>query len=104
MAPAAPRTCSEHSAIAKAVEDHGHTLYLRYLLDNTIEDIWQVKEFGDENSIEKLSNPTWNASEEDASEMTAISAYLLKSQGAYSFRSDDIRVFVVLKDMSDIGK
>lgn len=75
-----------------------------YLLDITIEDIWQVKDFGDENSIEKLSNPKWNANQEDAWEMTAISAYLLKVQGAYSFLSDDVRVFVVLKEMSVIGK
>jgi hypothetical protein len=75
-----------------------------YLLDITIEDIWQVKEFGVENSIEKLSNPKWDASQEDAWEMTAISAYLLKAQGAYSFLSDDIRVFVVLREMSDIEK
>ena len=27
MPPSAPKTCAEHSAIAKAVEDHGHTLY-----------------------------------------------------------------------------
>jgi hypothetical protein len=73
------------------------------LLDIAIEDIWQVKEFGDENAIEKLSNPKWDASQEDAWEMTAISAYLLKAQGAYSFLSDDTRVFVVLKEMSNTG-
>jgi hypothetical protein len=65
--------------------------------------MWRVKEFGDENLIEKLSSPKWDASKEDAWEMTAISAYLLKAQGAYSFLSDDIRVYVVLKEMSVIG-
>ena len=74
-----------------------------YLLDMTIEDIWHVKEFGEKNMIEKLSNPKWDATDEDAWDMTAISAYLLKAQGAYSFLSDDIRVFVVLKEMSNIG-
>jgi hypothetical protein len=74
-----------------------------YLLDITIEDIWQVKEYGEENGIEKLTSPKWDASEEDAWDMTAISAYLLKSRGAYSFLSDDIRVFVVLKEIRNIG-
>jgi hypothetical protein len=75
-----------------------------YLLDITIEDIWQIKEFGEKNRIEKLINPKWDASDEDAWDMTAISTYLLKARGAYSFLSDDIRVYVVLKELSNIGK
>jgi len=74
-----------------------------YLLDIAIEDIWYVKQFGDENMIEKLSSPKWNASKEDAWDMTAISAYLLKARGAYSFMSDDIRVFVIFKEIKLIG-
>lgn len=74
-----------------------------YLLDKTIEDIWQVKQYGDENRIEKLSNPKWDAGEKDAWDMTAISAYLLKAGGAYSFGSDDIGVYVVLKEIRLIG-
>jgi hypothetical protein len=75
-----------------------------YLLDNTIEDIWQVKEYGDANKMEKLSTPRWKANEEDAWDMTAISAHLLKAMGAYSFVSDDIQVYVVLKDIQFIGE
>ena len=30
-------------------------------------------------------------------------AYLLKSRGAYSFLSDNIRVFVVLREIRNIG-
>jgi hypothetical protein len=75
----------------------------QYLLDITIEDIWYVKEFGDKNRIEKLSSPKWNASEKDAWDMTAISAYLLKAKAAYSFLSDEIRVYMVLKEMGFIG-
>jgi hypothetical protein len=66
-----------------------------YLLDNTINEIWKVKGFGDTNDIEKLASPTWEATEQDAWDMTAIAANLLQARGAYSFLSDDIRVFVI---------
>lgn len=74
-----------------------------YLLDNTIHEIWKVKGFGDLNDIEKLSSPKWQASEQDAWDMTAIAANLLKARGAYSFPSDDIRVFVIFIRMKMIG-
>jgi hypothetical protein len=74
-----------------------------YLLDIAIDDIWHVKEFGERNMIEKLSIPKWDASEKDAWDMTAISTYLLKARGAYSFLSDDTRVYVVLKEIGFIG-
>ena len=74
-----------------------------YLLENTLQDIWEVKEFGDKNDIEKLINPKMEAAEQDAWDMTAIAAYLLKAKGAYSFLSDDIRVFVILKQIKTIG-
>ena len=102
-----PRVLANFQIVGSLSESSGTWLWSwdnEYLLDVTIEDIWRVKEFGDENLIEKLSSPKWDATEEDAWEMTAISAYLLKSQGAYSFLSDDIRVFVVLKGMSNIGE
>ena len=70
-----------------------------YLLDNTIEEIWDVKEFGDQNNIDALSNPKWEATLEDAWDMTAIAARILKARGAYSFLSDDIRVFVIFKSL-----
>ena len=74
-----------------------------YLLENTIQDIRKVKEFGDENDIEKLTSPKWEATEQDAWDMTAIAANLLKARGAYSFLSDDIRVFVIFKRIKTIG-
>ena len=74
-----------------------------YLLDNTIQDIWEVKEFGDKNDIEKLKSPKWEATEQDAWDMTAIAANILNARGAYSFLSDDIRVFVIIKRIKTIG-
>ncbi len=73
-----------------------------YLLENTIQDIWEVKEFGDINDIEKLKSPKWEATEQDAWDMTAIAAYLLKARGAYSFLLDDIRVFVIFTRIKTI--
>jgi len=74
-----------------------------YLLENTIQDIRKVKKFGDENDFDKLTSPTWEAAEQDAWDMTAIAANLLKARGAYSFLSDDIRVFVIFKRIKTIG-
>jgi hypothetical protein len=74
-----------------------------YLLENTYEDMWKVKEFGDKNGIDKLSSPTWETTEQDAWDMTAIAANLLKARGAYSFLSDDIRVFVIFSRIKTIG-
>lgn len=74
-----------------------------YLLDDTLEDIWEVKEFGDRNKIDSLSHSKWKASLEDAWDMTAIAARILKARGAYSFLSDDIRVFVVFRQLKVIG-
>jgi hypothetical protein len=75
-----------------------------YLLENTTKDMHEVKDFGSKNDIDKLTIPKWDATEEDAWDMTAITAKLLKAGGAYSFLSDDIRVFVVFKDLKVIGK
>ena len=103
---AQPRVHANFQIVGSLSGDSGTWLWSwdnDYLLDITIEDMWRVKEFGDENLIEKLSSPKWDASKEDAWEMTAISAYLLKAKGAYSFLSDDVRVYVVLKEMSVIG-
>ena len=74
-----------------------------YLLENTIQDILKVKKIGDDNDIEKLTSPKWEATEQDAWDMTAIATNLLKARGAYSFLSDDIRVFVIFKRIKTIG-
>ena len=73
-----------------------------YLLENTIQDSWKVKEFGDKNDIEKLTSPKWEATEQDAWDMTAIASNLLRARGAYTFLSDDIRVFVIFRQIKTI--
>ena len=74
-----------------------------YLLENTIQDSWKVKEFGDKNNIDNLTNSKWEASEQEALDMTAIAANILKAKGFYSFLSDDIKVFVIFKRIKTIG-
>jgi hypothetical protein len=74
-----------------------------YLLENTLEDIWKVKEFGDKNHIEYLINPKWEATEQEAWDMTAIAAYLLKAKGSYAFLSDEIQVFVIFTRIKAIS-
>jgi hypothetical protein len=103
---AQPRVAANFQIVGSLSGSSGTWLWSwdnEYLLDIAIEDIWQVREFGEKNMIEKLTSPKWDASKEDAWDMTAISTYLLKARGAYSFLSDDTRVYVVLKEMSFVG-
>jgi hypothetical protein len=75
-----------------------------YLLENTAKDIYEVRDFGEKNNLDRLTSPKWDATEKDAWDMTAITAKLLKAKGAYSFSSDDIRVFIIFKEIKVIGK
>jgi hypothetical protein len=74
-----------------------------YLLENTMQEIRKVKDFGDSNNLDRLTTPKWEATEKDAWDMTAIAAGILKAKGAYSFLSDDIRVFMVFTRLKIIG-
>ena len=101
-----PRVVADYQIVGSLSERSNTWLWAwdnPYLLENTIQDIWEVKEMGDKNDIEKLISPKWEATKQDAWDMTAIAAYLLKAKGAYSFLSDDIRVFVILKQIKTIG-
>jgi len=75
-----------------------------YLLDNVVEKIHKVREFGEQNRIKKLTDPKWDASEKDAWEMTAISAHILMAKGAFTMPSDDIQAFIVFTDIRWVGK
>ena len=76
-----------------------------YLLENVTEEMLKVKAFGEKNGIEKLTNPKWSGNDDDGWEMTAIAALVLKANGAFSFLSDEMLVFVVFTDIkwSDFG-
>jgi hypothetical protein len=101
-----PRVIADYQIVGSLSERSNTWLWAwdnPYLLENTFQDIRKVKKFGYKNDIEKLTSPTWEATEQDAWDMTAIAANLLKASGAYSFLSDDIRVFVVFKRIKTIG-
>ena len=101
-----PRVVADYQIVGSLSERSNTWLWAwdnPYLLENTFQDIRKVKKFGDKNDIDKLTSPTWEATEQDAWDMTAIAANLLKARGAYSFLSDDIRVFVVFKRIKTIG-
>ncbi|MDB6079731.1 MAG: hypothetical protein JWO82_3478 [Akkermansiaceae bacterium] len=54
-----------------------------HLQDVDIGPIAQVREFGADAGIAKLTDPTWPGTEDDAWEMTAIASRLLEAEGAY---------------------
>jgi len=74
-----------------------------FLLENTTATVHEVRKFGEEHGLEKLTSPKWDATEEDAREMTAVAAKILKAEGVYNFPSDDIMVYVVLTSIKRIG-
>jgi hypothetical protein len=43
-----------------------------YLLENTTTAVHEVRKFGQEHGLGKLTNPKWGATEDDAREMTAV--------------------------------
>ncbi len=103
---AVPRVVADYQIVGSLSESSGSWLWSwdnPYLLEIVIRDIWGVKAYGDEYDMEKLVNPKWEANEKDAWDMTAIAANLLKAKGAYSFKSDDIRVFVIFTRISQVG-
>ena len=71
-----------------------------YLLDNTTEESVKIKEFGEKNKIQKLTDPKWEASKQDAWEMTALAARMLHAKGVQIIPSDDISAFVILMEVN----
>ena len=74
-----------------------------YLLDNTTQAVHELKKYGEKNDIGRLKDSKWEAEEKDAWEMTAVAAFILKACGAYSFPSDDIRVYAIFTNIKWIG-
>jgi hypothetical protein len=62
-------------------------------------EIRRVRAYGDEHSLMKLACAYWGAEEEDGWQMAAVSAYLLKAQGAYRSPDEHGFTFMVLTDV-----
>ena len=63
-----------------------------------------VKEYGENNKVEKLIKRKWNADEYDGWEMTAISAYLMKAKGAYRVPTEKTFSYMIYKEIIDLRK
>ncbi|MGH9867241.1 MAG: DUF6882 domain-containing protein [Candidatus Polarisedimenticolia bacterium] len=59
----------------------------------------EVKAYGERHHLAPLTEPYWSADEMNGSEMTAISAYLLKAQGAYRVAFDHGFLYMILTDI-----
>jgi len=71
-----------------------------YLLENTTRASGKLKEFGEQNKIKKLTEPKWEATRQDAWEMTALAAQMLHAKGVQIIPSDEILAFVVLMEVT----
>ncbi len=66
--------------------------------------ILKVKEYGEKHKIESLTKSKLQANEVDGWEMTAISAYLMKAEGAYRVPTDRTFSFMIFKEVKDLRK
>ncbi len=61
--------------------------------------IREVKRYGELHGIAQLTEPYWSANEVDGWEMTSVSAYLLKTQGAYRTPDENGFTYMVLTNV-----
>jgi uncharacterized protein DUF6882 len=66
---------------------------------NLSERIREVKRYGELHGFAQLTEPYWSASEVDGWEMTSVSAYILKTQGAYRTTDENGFTFMLLTDV-----
>ncbi|MBC7856885.1 MAG: hypothetical protein IAF94_25930 [Pirellulaceae bacterium] len=67
------------------------------------QDALQVKAYGEEHGIERLTTRKWTGTEEDAWAMAALAVKLCGSEGAYRGPSGNSYVFITFRDIK-IGK
>ena len=72
--------------------------------DVNLGEIDKVREFGEAESIQKLVEEKWEADEIDGWEMTAISARLLESDGAYCSPNDNGGLYLLFNDLEFISE
>jgi uncharacterized protein DUF6882 len=58
-----------------------------------------VKEYGETHGIAQLTEPYWSADEVDGWEMTSVSAYLLKAEGAYRTPDEHGFTYLLLRNV-----
>lgn len=73
------------------------------VLSQLSHDVTNVREYGHAHGIEKLTKDKWAADEIDGWEMTAITTYILKAQGAYRSPDGDGFTFMVFTEIRFAG-
>jgi hypothetical protein len=73
-----------------------------HLEDKIKTDILEVKEYGEKHNFEPLTKRKWYADEYDGWEMTGISAYLMKAEGAYRVPTENTFSFMIFKEVIDL--
>jgi hypothetical protein len=74
------------------------------LLDSIKNEVAHVKQVGHDHEIAELTEAKWPAAEADGWSMTAVTARLLGSEGAYRCPSPTSYLFVVLQEISWVGE
>lgn len=69
------------------------------VIDSMSNHLNDVRRFGEKHSISKLVEEKWPADELDGWEMTAISAYILRSKGAYRAPGKNGFTFMVFSEI-----
>ncbi len=58
-----------------------------------------LRDFGEDNDLEKLAMPTWDAEESDGWQMAAVAARLLEAQGAYRSPNPTGHLYMLLSNL-----
>jgi len=58
----------------------------------------RVREFGEENALDRLAQPEWSADRADGLEMTAVAAKLLNAEGVWVAPTGDVTLFFALSN------
>jgi hypothetical protein len=68
-----------------------------YLDPAEIRDIGRLRVFGEVRSLPRLTTPKWEATEEDAWDMTALAAYILGASAVYRAPADQVIMFLLIR-------
>jgi hypothetical protein len=71
--------------------------------ETVCDELHRVREFGIVNEIAKLTEPKWEAEEEDGWEMAAVVAVLLDGKGAYRCPTKSGPLFVLFTDINFVA-
>ena len=63
-------------------------------------DALKVRKYGEEHRIDRLTNPKWKGTEDDAWAMTALAVKLCEKQGAYRGPAGATYVFIAFGDVT----